>query len=282
MSVKEMWIQHCLELGQFEPSPHLCFQAGNRKIVRHVKLDFPRPFENFDITLSDVGFTRAKMSQLSRNYLFPESIEAAQTLWNRYRSRPKYNSVSFSTYKTFIKDHGGTHGSKIGPCMQSVVITLLNKREAEITVLYRSTELFKKFLADLIFLKDFLLPGFDFSGMNITNLSCQFVNVSVASPYFATIIPHLEDPIQELEVIRNRDTKFYRNVMNWNSVYFLPERSYTIAKFEQLKRVSMDVNRRLVSRRIKAQLVGYLREWSDNNPRGRGSHSPQIEEENEE
>jgi hypothetical protein len=42
---------------------------------------------------------------------------------------------------------------------------------------YRSTEVFKKFPADIVLLRDLLLPPFDFSGMEIT-VTCYFANMT--------------------------------------------------------------------------------------------------------
>ena len=78
-----------------------------------------------------------------------------------------------------------------------------------IDVFYRTTELLKKFPADLVFIRDVLLEGFNFDGMKFEGMNCHFANITVHPAYFSTIIPHLDDPITELEKIKKKDLYFY-------------------------------------------------------------------------
>ena len=227
----EAWVTQCLELSH-RPAE---FYSGSCKILRGVQLVFP--FE-CDLTMADAGYTSAKMKQLERNYLHQGSIDAAVELWDKYRKKPKYRSVSFTCYNHFVKDHKGPIGSVMGPCLQSVVITMLPRKQAEIHVLYRTTEVFKKFPADLVFLSK-ILQQFDFTGLTVQAIKCFFTNLTVHPAYYVTLIPHLTSPIRELERLRIADRAFHQKVVRWTSCYMLEEHQHVIAKFAQAQRVKM-------------------------------------------
>ena len=99
-----------------------------------------------------------------------------------------------------------------GPCLQSVVITLVDKFHAAIDVFYRSVEWFKKFPADIVFIRDVLLKPFDFSfiseRMRLT-VTFHFANITVHPQYWAVILPHIDDPIGEMGRIREHDGMFH-------------------------------------------------------------------------
>ena len=249
--MKDAWIQHCLELCE-RPAD---LYSGCRKIIRNVQLEFPF---NRTIRLSDAGYSAAKMKQLERNYLHQESIDAAVGLWDEYRSKPKYRSVVFSCFRTLVKDHKGPRGSKMGSCLLAVTITMLSSKEIAINLHYRTTEFFKKFPADLVFLHERLLTGFDFSGMMVKGVTIFFDNVTIHPMYFTTIIPHLEDPIWELEKIRESDQYFYDWLMKWCSRMLIDSQVRGIEKFAQGMRVKTDAENR-ISQSMKRQLIPYLK-----------------------
>jgi hypothetical protein len=73
-----------------------------------------------------------------------------------------YGSVGFTTYNHFLKNSPtkkSKRASVMGPCIQSVVITQHNKKQYSIDCFYRTTELLKKFPADLVFIRDVLSEG---------------------------------------------------------------------------------------------------------------------------
>ena len=254
--MKQAWVNNCLELCKTPAD----FYSGSRKIIQNLELQFP--FE-CDLTLADAGYTSMKMRQLERNYLWQESVDSAVDLWNRYRQRPKYRSVSFSCYGHFVKDHHGPRGSVMGPCMQSVVLTMDNKgKTAEITVLYRTTEIFKKFPADLVFLKERLLSGFDFSEMTMAPIRCYYVNATIHPAYFVILIPHLEDPIEELRWLRKVDPYFWEWVVKWTARYTIEKYSHGIAKFSQ----ALQVKKYAVNRITGEKLIELQRYLEENHP----------------
>lgn len=148
----------------------------------------------------------------------------------------------------------------MGPCIQSVAITLLNRKEVEINVFYRTTELLKKFPADLIFLKERLLTDFNFDGMTVKGINCFFANITVHPAYFVTAIPHMEDPIFELERIRKADKYFFEWICKWTARYVIDKYAHGIAKFSQALRVQMHAHKAITGKELTT-LQAYLEKW---------------------
>lgn len=271
--MKEQWLQHALKLSRQEAD----FFSGARKIRRNVHFTLP-DLDN-DLVMADCGFTKSKMSMLVRNYLHEESRRVAVSLWKERLAKKKYGSVGFTTYNHFVKGDVGGHtlrGSKMGPCIQSVVITLLDDHKSStIDLFYRTTELFKKFPADLVFLRDVLLEPFDFKKAPIKEVNFHFANVTCHPMYFVTLIPLLDFPIEALEGIRRSDKRFYDWVVKWTARYICPENYRGIAKFAQALRVKMDADKRINPKLMK-QLQKYLRK---NHPGYRNDYTDPEDEE---
>lgn len=249
--MKQEWIDNCLQLSGMKAD----FYSGSRKILQNVELEFP-----FECTLeyADVGYTIMKRRQLERNYLHQESIDMASALWNQYRTRPKYRSVSFSCYRSLVKDSHGPRGSKMGPCVQSVCLTMDNKgKEVDITVFYRTTEILKKFPADLVFLSDIIKTNFNLEGMKVNKVTCYFANLTVHPAYFVIILPHLKDPIGELERLREVDHYFWEWVTKWTARYTIEKYGHGIAKFAQALQVKKYAVNRITGDKLKT-LQDYL------------------------
>lgn len=277
MTLKQEWVDHCLELAR-EPAE---FYSGCRKIIRGRILKFSGLDDS--LQMQDAGYTKSKMSHLTRNYLHEESRAVAVDLWALRKKQAKYGSVGFTCYAHFVK--GGSIDAKrskrasvFGPCIQSVTITWLSKNKVAIDAFYRSTELLKKFPADLVFLRDVLLEPFDFSGMEIVEVNCHFANITIHPMYFVTVIPLIPDPVEELEDISGFDKYFHDWLVKWTARYVLDEYSRGIQKFAQAMRVAMDAKARIKPRKLKS-LQTYLK---DNHPGHRNGYvDPDTIEEDE-
>jgi hypothetical protein len=280
------WIRHSLTLARTEAD----FYSGARKIIRGRSLLF-RHVED-DLTLADCGFTKSKQSMLVRNYLNAESRDAAVKLWERRVEQEKYGSVGFSCYNHLVKGGGlrnpweraakftgikptpgGVMGGRrrkdeapraqpkvsrasvMGPCIQALTLTLLKKNEVAIDLFYRTTELFKKFPADLVFIRDVLLEPFDLK--DIKEMRFHFANITLHPMYFVTIIPHLDDPIAELERIRKEDKYFFDWAVKWSARYLCKEHNRGISKFAQALRVQKDALERITGSN-RRDIVKYL------------------------
>lgn len=276
--MKKEWVNTSLKLAA-QPAD---FYSGARKILRNVHFTFDgKAFLTAEtskrLMMRDCGFTKSKTSMLVRNYLNEESRTAALALWDRRLKQDKYGSVGLSTYNHYVKGDvkGSTpRGSVMGPCIQSVVLTLLNDRRIAIDVFYRTTELFKKYPADLVFLRDVLLEPFHLK--NVAEVNFHFANVTCHPMYFVTLIPHLgEDFAPHLDRIKKADRHFYDWLVKWTARYVCPENMRGIQKFAQAMRVKMDADARIPPKVMK-KLQRYLR---DNHPGYRNDYTPPEEEE---
>lgn len=269
--MKQEWADEVLRLSR-RPAD---FYSGCRKIITQHQIHFDDLWDAEDpLILEDAGYTSAKMAHLVRLYVHEESIEAAIKLWDLRRSKTSYGSVGFTCYNHFVKNDAvrkSKRASVMGPCIQSVVITQIKggkKGKYMIDAFYRTTEILKKFPADLIFIRDVLLKGFNFDGMEFAGLTCHFANVTVHPQYFVTLIPHLEDPIAELDRIKKKDKFFFDWIIKWSARYICEEHERGIAKFAQALRVKDDATKRIKGKTRK-QLQKYFR---DNHPGHRSAY----------
>lgn len=210
-----------------------------------------------DIQLRDAGFTKTKLTLLKKLYLEPDSHEMAQELWARRVEQAKYGSVGFSCYNHLTKnnpDKKGKRASVMGPCIQSVCLTLTDKGKVEVDVFYRTTEFYKKFPADLVLLRDILLAPF---GVETELITMHFANITMHPMYYVTIIPHQRNPIKSLELLRKRDPYFFAWVVKWTARYVCPEYHRGIAKFAQALRVQKDSKER-IGADVMPELQAYL------------------------
>jgi len=229
------------------------FYSGNRKILRHQRITFED--QTPDISLRMIGFTKNKMSQLRRNYLHEESRDAAVQLWKGRLEKDKYGSVGFHCFRHYVKGRSLNAGelnvapvskraSVMGPCIQAISLTLGNDGKTHVDAFYRTTELFKKFPADLIFFPELLEP-FDFTEAPVATVTCHFANMTCHPMYFASLLPLFADPVQPIEDLKQHDEYFWKWCVKWTARYVCEERAHGIAKYAQALRVKKDVLERL-------------------------------------
>jgi hypothetical protein len=276
--MKKDWVRHCLALSRREAD----FYSGARKILRVRTLRFGGYDDEPRLTMEDAGYTSNKMRYLERGYLHEESRATAVQLWERRKAQAKYGSVGFTTYNHFIKNDPtkkSKRASVMGPCIQSVTLTWVDKRTVAVDCFYRTTELFKKFPADLVFLKDVLLKPFDFGDMRIGEVNCHFANITIHPMYFVTVAPHIPkgDFIEELDRIREADKYFFDWVVKWTARYVCPEYMRGIQKFAQAMRVHKFANEAFTGKRMK-EFQDYLRA---NHPGYRNDYEDPDEEDEE-
>lgn len=253
MSLKQEWVDYCLGFAA-EPAD---LYSGCRKILRVRTMRFQSLDDS--LQLKDCGFTSHKMRYLERAYLHPESKAVAVDLWGRRRLQDKYGSVGVTCYNHFIKsEKTSKRGSVMGPCIQSFTITYVNKKTYAVDVFYRTTELLKKFPADLVFLRDVLLKDFDFSGMQLDAVTCHMANITMHPMYFATLLPLLPRPIEALDLLKAQDKYFFEWVVKWTARYVCDEFHRGIAKFAQALRVHKDARERILPD-VLEEVQAYIR-----------------------
>lgn len=254
--------QEWLDLCDYALQSKRAFYAGGRKIIRNMSYSFDLGGDNADdLVISDAGYTRAKLTMLRRLYLHEESRDAALDQWDIRLNKRKYASVSFHCFNHTRK--GGENGSRIssvmGPCLQSVILTYMPDHTTIVDVNYRTTELYKKFPADLVFIRDELLAPFDFERAPVREMRCNFANATLHPMYYVTTIPHMPSAVFALEGMEHRDPTYHRHVVKWLQRYLCPEHITGIAKYAQAMRVHKDANERISAAAIK-KLQTYLRQ----------------------
>lgn len=258
-TLKDEWLGHGWKLAAEKAE----FYSGARKIIRGRAITFSELDDS--LQLSDAGYTKSKMTMLRKNYLHEESKAVAIELWDKRLGQRKYGSVSFTCFNHFVK--GGAVNAKrskrasvFGPCIQSVVLTYLNDHTVSVDVMYRTTEWFKKFPADLVFLREELLAGFDFAKAPISEITCHFANITIHPMYAVSALACDTDPIGRLEKLRKKDEYFFNWTIKWTARYLCPEHHRGIQKFAQAMRVCKDARER-ISPDIMPDLIAYLNKW---------------------
>lgn len=257
--MKQEWVSAALAMSSQAPDT----MCGCRKILFGVQLKFNDLWDtDSPLLLEHGGYTKSKQNILTRLYLQEESRDMAVKLWERRKGQGKYGSVGFTTYNHLLKndiEKKAPRASVMGPCLQSVVITLIDKETYRIDVFYRTTEVFKKFPADLVFIRDVLLAPFSFGNLKFAGMTCHFANMTVHPMYFVTLIPHIKDPVAELEKLRKLDKYFFDWIVKWTARYLCDEHERGITKFAQAERVMMAAKKYIKPKKA-ASLAAYLRE----------------------
>lgn len=117
---------------------------------------------------------------------------------------------------------------------------------------YRTTEIFKKFGADLLLLRDHILPGFDPDG----TLHFFFANATYHPMYWVVAAPYRDDVVQSLVDLKDKDYSIYKGVLRWTNRFL--ENDESLAKFKQGQRVAKHFHRLMDPAELK-RLNKYVR-----------------------
>jgi len=170
-------------------------------------------------SLIDLGYsgTGSKMTQLKRDYYNEDSVKEAKQAING-RSDQSVTSVGISTL-------GGKKKNAQGHCIRSLVVNYFDEKvnpfkqsNISIDVFYRTTELLRKFGADLVFLKEFLIPeilyGTEWQRTDIREIRFYFSSCFF-SALFIPVFYQFVDPVGFLERLKESrgDVIFYRRCL---------------------------------------------------------------------
>ena len=239
--MKRSWVNFCLYCLE---QRNYFYVAGNRKILR----SFTYTFNSFelDLTLKDIGYSKQKLSLLKSLYYHQEAVASASKIWSYLLKRRNYSSACFHTYNHFVKKGARSPQEKTdtrSPCLQSVILTLREEQEpyqrkelaTHVDVFYRTTEIFKKFPADLLFLHWVLYEHFDLSTAPIKSVTFHFANATVHPMYLTTLLVHLDNPLTFLKSVAKESNAFSKQVFKWLIRYIRNEEP--INKFKQAKSI---------------------------------------------
>lgn len=193
------WPMLSLYAATYEPS----FMSSIRKYSAGVQFELS-PHPNW--TLEDMGYTAMKMRGLERTYFNRASIDAAMKKASG-RTRNDITSVAFS----FAGE--AKRGESQGHCMQTGVFSFGKKKVPTLDLFYRSTEVTKKFGADLLFLRDVVIPYMNTPA--VMGKDIQVIRFNFAQCYFSLhFFPILEAyghgfAIGFLESLRVKNLKYW-------------------------------------------------------------------------
>lgn len=248
--MKNSWVDLCTELS-LTPTD---YYTTDKKIFR----GRTETFDTFDpgLTLEELGYTKAKMRLLENLYIHEESIEEAVRQWDIRRTKGKYGSVGFHCYNHTVKPwskDGRRRASLHGPCLQSVTLTVLNRQTAHFDVFYRTTEIYKKYPADLLLLHEHLIPRFNLEGMEY-KVTFHFANMTVNPTYFGVLLTFKDDPLKFLKLVERRDPKYFVGCAKWLMFMLGDVENYT---FAQLARTGIGIKKNMPAD-VQADIIKYL------------------------
>jgi len=167
---------------------------GARKIVRNVLWS---PGKIPEVDLTEIGYARpnTKLKALQRMYFNPLEAERMKALL------AKRDGQAFSALCMSMR--GGEKDLRsMGHCINAIAFTIGDDIRA--TIMYRSTELIKKFAADLAF-----IPWvFEQLEIKVDHVDFFFSNAYLSGVFFPTLFTY-HDPIPFLEMLRLREPKLF-------------------------------------------------------------------------
>lgn len=212
------------------------FHASGKRIARTLSYSTKlREFIIPDLNVNMLGYTARKIAMLSDYYYVEESVKVALEQLEERRSKGTYGSVGVTCYGHFAKKERTNQG----PCMQSIVFTQINPKTTHVDIFWRSTEVFKKFAADLLWLNSIMLPQFNLPLEGI--ITFHFANATWHPQYWSVLVPYLEDPTKELLEIKRHDLAIYKGILRW--VWRFVNNDPGLDKFKQGQRVAKHLHR---------------------------------------
>lgn len=165
---------------------------GARKIVRNVYWSAGTLPE---VDLKHLGYKKpeTKMKALDRMYFNPLEADRIASLLHRRRDQA-FSAVAMSMRA------GAKDSRSMGWCLESIVFSVTDKGDIRATVMYRSTELIKKFVADLAWLP----RVFERLDVRPASVDFFFANAYLSGVFFTTLFLYV-DPIEFLERLRREE-----------------------------------------------------------------------------
>lgn len=166
---------------------------GVRKIVQSVGYSLPS-IPRFEMT--DVGYTKAKEKAIFRMYYNEAEVERVKALLIKRRGQA-FSAISMSMRA------GAKRSDSMGHCIEAIVFAVTKEhRIAE--VVYRSTEVIRKFSADLWFLP----RVFEAVGFEATTVKFYYTNAYLSGVFFPMLFTWWH-PIAFLERLKVKDHKLF-------------------------------------------------------------------------
>jgi hypothetical protein len=193
--------------------------AHNRRIVNDFGFTLPYEVMSSGLDYTDIGYTKAKFTQLKRNY-WNSGLAKALVEKLQDRGDKPHSSVAMPLGNA---EKGDSRSQ--GHCMQSLVVTQFSDHY-HIDIYYRSTELAQKFLADLIFLGRMIKQDFESLG------DPRFIRFRFANAYLSTVMTPIlfrydPNPVRLFKLMKTVDPIFYKYLLGEMRRFNDPNPNYT-------------------------------------------------------
>lgn len=180
--------------------------------------------------IEDFGYSEKgnKIKSLRKHYLNEEQLDNAVRLIKDRVDKRRYGSAGFPLTGDVKK------WTKQDFCMQAATITYVPNKKLQVAVFYRTTEVIKKFSADLVFLKDIVLSRIPDVSYNV---KFNFSNLTVHPMFFPILLAHVDNPVKLLKSIEESDKKFYVGIEKWMTKYLFEGETSWVQNFSQARQV---------------------------------------------
>jgi hypothetical protein len=190
--------------------------AGSQSIYQDLTWQIPASLllNDTEMTPESIGFTPTKIRMLKTHYENPETIaRAKRDLDDRLRDR-KYGSGVWDfrgvEKKTTKQDYCLTAG---------VIAYYPPKGHTSIFIRYRTVELIFRYRADLIFLRDVILPQFDLQTAPPDFITFSFVNATIHPMFYIMLLLEHSKPLRLLRRLEKENPKFHHQVVRWTKIH---------------------------------------------------------------
>ena len=212
MSLTTEWASFVSELA-LDP-PYLF--AGSQAIYPNVEWEFDALtlLEDKGMQLSNIGFTPTKIKQLTHHYINQPTIDRAKADLDDRLAGRKYGSGVWDfrgeVKKTTKQDYCITAG---------VIAYYPPHKHTSIFINYRTVELIFRYRADLLFLRDVVLPQFELERMPPDTITFRFVNCTIHPMFYVMLLVNLPDFDDHLDKMKEKNPKMYRQVARWTDIH---------------------------------------------------------------
>lgn len=211
-TLMQVWAKWVAEQSRVPPY----IIAGSQSIYQNLEWTIPAKLllEDETMTPESIGFTPTKIRMLRTHYENPETIARAQRdLNDRLRDR-KYGSGVWDfrgvEKKTTKQDYCLTAG---------VIAYYPPKGHTSIFIRYRTVELIFRYRADLIFLREVILPQFDLSTAPPDTVTFSFVNATIHPMFYVMLLLEHNTPKRLMRQLKEENPKFHHQVERWTKIH---------------------------------------------------------------
>lgn len=225
MSLMDRWVDFLDDVARRTPYIYTGAQAI------HPDLEWTMPAEELmgdqSMVLDRIGFTDRKIQQLKKWYENPVTIERAKS--------DVHDRISSKKYGSGVWDFRGSpkKNTKQDFCITSGTVAYYpgkDRNHTRITINYRTVELIFRFRADLIFLRDVILPQFELDCCPPDTITFRFVNATLHPMFYIMLLIEHPNFEKHLDDIQLAAPKLYKEIIRWTNIHIKGDyRAYATA-----------------------------------------------------